>query len=360
MSIIEVVGLAKTFRSRERAAGLASSLRSFIAPTYREREAVREISFALDPGEVLAFIGPNGAGKSTTIKMLTGILYPASGRAQVLGLTPWRQRSRLAFHIASVFGQRSQLWYHLPPQDTFNLLARIYELDMQAYRQRRDFLIEVFGIADYMRTPVRKLSLGERMRCELAAALLHKPEILFLDEPTIGLDVIAKQRIRDLIGQLSSEEGVTIFLTSHDAGDIERVCRRAIVINNGEILLDAPVARLKHDYLKAKTVDLLLDELVEPLLTTDTESGQRRLSIQLPGSIHEELQDTGGVKILKAEGHELKLEIDPARHALEPLVAALMQRCHIIDMTISDPPMEEIIAAIYGASSSDEQVGAEL
>ena len=360
MSIIEVTELAKTFRSRERAAGLASSLRSFIAPRYREREAVREINFALDPGEVLAFIGPNGAGKSTTIKMLTGILYPTSGSAQVLGLTPWQQRSKLAFHIASVFGQKSQLWYHLPPQDTFNLLARIYELDMHAYRQRRNFLIEVFGIADYMRTPVRKLSLGERMRCELAAALLHKPEILFLDEPTIGLDVIAKQRVRDLIGQLNSEEGVTIFLTSHDAGDIERICQRAIVINNGEILLDAPVARLKHDYLKAKTVDLLLDELVEPLLMTDSASGQRRLNIQLPGSMHGDLQDTTGVKILKAEGHELKLEIDLARHQLEPLIAALMQHCHIIDMTIADPPMEEIIAAIYGASSSEEQIGAEL
>jgi ABC-2 type transport system ATP-binding protein len=362
MSIIEVAGLAKTFRSRERAAGLASSLRSFVAPRYREREAVKQISFALDPGEVLAFIGPNGAGKSTTIKMLTGILHPTSGKAQVLGLTPWRQRRKLAFHISSVFGQKSQLWYHLPPQDTFNLLAHIYELDMEAYRKRRDFLVDVFDIAEYMRTPARKLSLGERMRCELAAALLHKPEILFLDEPTIGLDVIAKQRIRDLIGQLKSEEGVTVFLTSHDAGDIEQVCHRAIVINHGEIILDAPVSRLKHDYLKAKTVDLLLNESVESLLKTDPENGQRQLSIQLPGSIHEELQDTGGVRILKIEKRGLKLEIDLARHSLEPIIAAIMQRCHIIDMTISDPPMEEIIAAIYGEQGKKDtsRVGEEL
>jgi ABC-2 type transport system ATP-binding protein len=348
MSIIEVDGLAKTFRTRERAAGLVGSLRSFVAPRYREREAVKPISFVLEAGEVLAFIGPNGAGKSTTIKMLTGILYPSAGNAHVLGLAPWRQRRQLAFHIASVYGQKSQLWYHLPPQDTFNLLARIYELDMTEYRKRRDFLVEVFDIAEYMGTPARKLSLGERMRCELAAALLHKPKVIFLDEPTIGLDVIAKQRIRDLIGQLNTEEGVTVFLTSHDAGDIEQVCRRAIVINHGEIILDAPVAKLKRNYLKSKTVDLLLEEPADTLLKTDAESGKQRLSIQLPGSIHEEIHETAGVQVLKAKGHGLKLEIDTSRAPLEPIIAAIMQHCHILDMTISDPPMEEIIATIYG------------
>jgi len=348
MSIIQVDGLAKTFRTRERAAGLAGSLRSFVAPRYREREAVKHISFALEQGEVLAFIGPNGAGKSTTIKMLTGILYPTSGDVQVLGLVPWKQRHKLSYRISSVFGQKSQLWYHLPPQDTFDLLARIYELDMTAYRKRRDFLIEVFDIAEYMRTPARKLSLGERMRCALAAALLHRPEIIFLDEPTIGLDVIAKQRIRDLIGQLNTEEGTTVFLTSHDAGDVEQVCRRAIVINHGEIILDAPVAKMKREYLKVKTIDLLLDEPADILLKTDPESGQQRLSVQLPSSIHEELQDTRGILILKAKGRGLKLEVDTSYCPLEPVIAAIMQRCHILDMTIADPPMEEIIASIYG------------
>ncbi len=269
MSIIEVHQLSKTFKTRERAAGFAGSLRSFVAPQYRQREAVKSISFSLERGEVLAFIGPNGAGKSTTIKMLTGILHPSRGSAQVLGLTPWQERRKLAYQIASVYGQKSQLWYHLPPQDTFNLLARIYELDMHEYRKRRDFLIESFDIADYIRTPARKLSLGERMRCELAAALLHKPQVIFLDEPTIGLDVIAKQRIRELIGQLNAEEQVTVFLTSHDAGDIEQVCRRAIVINHGDIILDAPVAKLKREYLKVKTVDLLLEEPADGLLKTD-------------------------------------------------------------------------------------------
>lgn len=348
MAIVEVENLAKTFRSRERPAGLLGSLHSFVAPRYREREAVRSISFSLEPGEVLAFIGPNGAGKSTTIKMLTGILFPSSGTAHVLGLVPWQKRRKLAFHISSVYGQKSQLWYHLPPQDTFDLLARIYELDTTEYRKRRSFLVDVFDIAEYMQTPARKLSLGERMRCELAAALLHKPSVIFLDEPTIGLDVIAKQRIRDLLGHLNTQEAVTIFLTSHDAGDIEQVCRRAIVINHGEIILDAPVARLKRDYLKVKTVDLLLEEHAGTLLKRDEQSGKQRLSVQQPRSIHEEIQDTEGIQVLKAKEHGLKLAIDISRSPLEPVIAAIMQHCHILDMTISDPPMEEIIATIYG------------
>ena len=359
MSIIEVQGLTKTFRTRERAAGLAGSLRSFVAPQYRQREAVKPVCFTLEKGEVLAFIGPNGAGKSTTIKMLTGILHPSSGSAQVLGYTPWRQRRQLAFHIASIYGQKSQLWYHLPPQDTFNLLAQIYELDMSEYNKRRAFLIDAFDIAEYMRTPVRKLSLGERMRCELAAALLHKPSVVFLDEPTIGLDVIAKQRIRDLIGQLNREENVTVFLTSHDAGDIEQVCRRAIVINHGEVILDTPVARLKREYLRVKTVDLLLEEPAQQLLKADSESGEQHLSVQSATSIHEELLDTGGVRVMKAKGHGLKLEIDTARIPLEPVIAAIMQRCHIVDMTIADPPMEEIIADIYGQKRATELVAPE-
>ena len=358
MPIIEVEGLTKTFKTRERAAGFRGSLSSLLAPRYRERQAVKPTSFALEAGEVLAFIGPNGAGKSTTIKMLTGILHPSGGQASVLGLVPWEQRRRLAFHIASVYGQKSQLWYHLPPQDTFNLLARIYELDQDEYRKRRDLLIEVFDIAEHMRTPARKLSLGERMRCELAAALLHRPSVVFLDEPTIGLDVIAKQRIRDLIGQLNAEEGLTVFLTSHDAGDIEQVCKRAIVINHGEIVLDAPVARLKRDYLRVKTVDLLLEGSADDLVKTDAESGQQRLSIQLPGSIHEEITGSAGICVLKARGHGLKLEIDTALSPLEPIIAAVMQHGHVVDMTISDPPMEEIIALMYRQAGREEAMPA--
>lgn len=350
MPIVEVEQLAKTFRSRERASGLAQSLQSFVAPRYRTRDAVKHISFALEAGEILAFIGPNGAGKSTTIKMLTGILHPTSGKAQVLGFTPWQERRQLAYYISSVFGQKSQLWYHLPPQDTFNLLARIYELDMAEYRKRRDFLIEVFDIAEYIHTPARKLSLGERMRCELAAAFLHKPRLVFLDEPTIGLDVIAKQRIRDLIGLLNVEEGVTVFLTSHDAGDVEQVCRRAVVINHGEIILDESVAVLKRDYLKAKTIDLQLAENVESLIVSDHDA---QSSLQMRLSAPAFAQE--GIQVVKAQGHSLTLEIDTSRCPLEPVIAAIMQQQHILDMTISDPPMEKIIASIYGEQREEAE-----
>src|SRR5579883_3167829 len=354
MPVVEVNGLGKQFRLRQRDAGLAGSVRSLFHPVYRLREAVRGVSFSLERGEMLAFIGPNGAGKSTTIKMLTGILYPTAGEARVLGLVPWRERRALSYRIASVFGQKSQLWFHLPPRDTFRLLARIYDLDEAVYQKRLAFLVEAFELQEYLTTPARKLSLGERMRCELAAALLHKPEVLFLDEPTIGLDVIAKQRMRDLISRLNAEEGTTVFLTSHDAGDVEQVCKRAIIINHGDIILDAPVAKLKREYLKVKTVDLLLEEPADGLLKTDEQSGKRRLSIQLPTSIHEELQDVTGIEVLKAKGHGLKLEIDTSRTPLEPVIAAIMQHCHILDMTIADPPMEEIIAAIYGQKPERE------
>src|SRR5262245_9233988 len=229
MPTIEVSDLRKTFRSKQKEPGLAGSLRSLVSPNWRTVEAVKGISLTCEQGELLAFIGPNGAGKSTTIKMLTGILYPTSGQASVLGLTPWQDRQRLAYNIASVFGQKSQLWIHLPPLDTFNLLARIYELDAREYKERVDYLIDIFEVGDLVRTPARRLSLGERMRCELVAALVHRPRVLFLDEPTIGLDVIAKQRIRDLIRHLNRTEEVTVFLTSHDAGDIEQLCKRVIV-----------------------------------------------------------------------------------------------------------------------------------
>jgi ABC-2 type transport system ATP-binding protein len=352
--IIRVEGLTKTFRTRERNSGFKGSLSSFINPQYRIRQAVKPTSFSLDAGEVLAFIGPNGAGKSTTIKMLTGILHPSAGSASVLGLVPWEQRHQLAFHIASVYGQKSQLWYHLPPQDTFDLLARIYELDQLAYRKRRDFLIEVFAIAEYMRTPARKLSLGERMRCELAAALLHQPSIVFLDEPTIGLDVIAKQRIRDLIARLNVEEGLTVFLTSHDAGDIEQVCKRAIVINHGEIVLDAPVETLKREYLRVKTVDLLLGDAVEALVSIDSESGEQCLRGELAVGREARLGKTG-IKVLEARDYRLKLEIDIGRCPLEPVIAAIMQHGHVVDMNIADPPMEEIISLIYQQVGQDNQ-----
>ncbi len=222
--------------------------------------AVDSISLNIEEGQSVAFIGPNGAGKSTTIKMLTGILHPSGGNASVLGFTPWKERTKLAYHIGAVFGQRSQLWYHLPPKDTFELLARIYNLDLKEYATRRDMLIERFGIAPFLTTPVRKLSLGQRMRAEVAASLLHKPKVIFLDEPTIGLDVVARQELRDLIREWNRNEGLTVFLTSHDAGDIEHVAKRVIIINHGQVVLDDKVSKVRRQYLGSKVLNIKFHE----------------------------------------------------------------------------------------------------
>jgi len=256
--------------------------------------------------------------------MLVGILYPTSGEAQVLGKVPWRERQQLAYEIGAVFGQKSQLWYHLPPADSFDLLARIYELDRAAYRRRLAYLVELFEIGDHLQVPVRKLSLGERMRCEIAASLLHRPRILFLDEPTIGLDVIVKQRIRDLILDLNQQEGVTIFLTSHDAGDVEVLCKRAMVINHGEVIYDGRVSTLKRDYIHTKTVSLKLGEPWQGFEGT-------------------------GVQVLKHKGYGVKLEVNTGAVPIEEVVARLLAQYTIVDINVGNPPMEEIIARIYEA-----------
>ncbi len=229
MAAIEVNNLQKTFRSKRKSGGMRGTLRSLIKPDYQAIEAVRGLSFSMESGELLGFIGPNGAGKSTTIKILTGILFPSGGEAKVLGYIPWDQRRELAYHIGTVFGQRPQLWYHLPAIDTFYLFGKIYEIEDRDIKQRIGFLSEAFELNELLETPVRKLSLGQRMRCEVAASLLHKPKLLLLDEPSIGLDVVAKQHIRDTIRTMSQVENVGVLLTSHDAGDLEALCKRVII-----------------------------------------------------------------------------------------------------------------------------------
>jgi ABC-2 type transport system ATP-binding protein len=327
--VVEAQGLRKVFRAKKKPPGLLGSLQSLDRPTYRTVEAVRGIDFVIAPGERVAFIGPNGAGKSTTIKMLTGILHPTSGTARVLGLVPWERRQELAYRIAAVFGQRSQLWYHLPPIDSFELLARIYELDRTDYRRRLATLIERFDIAALLHTPVRKLSLGERMRCELVGALLHRPAVLFLDEPTIGLDVVARQRIRAHLRELNETEGTSVFLTSHDASDIEQLCRRVIVITHGTVLFDDSMEALKHRFMPTKVIELKLEESADktPAHTIGAE--------------------LAGVRIIRREDYVLTLEVETARQSIEVVVGRILAACRVADVTISDPPLEEIIAAIY-------------
>jgi ABC-2 type transport system ATP-binding protein len=325
-TVLDVQNLSKVFTVRQKPPGFLPSVSALFKPLRKEVRAVDGISLSVERGEMLAFIGPNGAGKSTTIKLVTGILYPTGGSIRVLGLDPHRQRKALARRIGTVFGQRSQLWYHLPPLDTMLLLADIYDLERQKAKARIDYLVETFCIQDYLRTPVRKLSLGERVRCEIAASLLHSPEVLFLDEPTIGLDVIVRQSIRDLIRRMNSEEQTTVFLTSHDTGDIEKICRRAIVINHGRIVWDGTIKDMKYRLLRRKVIDLKLDA---PL----------RLKAK-------------GVEVLKTREYSAKLEVDLERASLDEVVSLIMRDNRVEDITISNPPMEEIITRIYKGEAS--------
>lgn len=321
MSVITVKELRKSFRVKIKEQGLKGSLKAMMSPQYREIEAVKNLSLQVEQGEVLAFIGPNGAGKSTTIKILTGILHPTSGEVQVLGLTPSKDRRKLSYRIGSVFGQKSQLWFHLPPLDSFYLLGHIYEMEEVDIKKRIGYLTELFEIERLMDTPVRKLSLGQRIRCEIAASLLHRPDIIFLDEPTIGLDVVVKQKIRDLIKTLNRETGATIFLTSHDAGDIEQLCKRAIIINHGTIVLNESVKKLKYSYMNRKVIDIKYSE---------------------PITIEDER-----LKIIKNKGYGLKLEINTRQWNLDRVIFDLMKLGKVVDITITDPPLEEIISNIY-------------
>ena len=319
MTAIKVNNLNKTFEKTIRQGSWFKRLKAR-AEVY---EAVKNISFTAEEGESIAFIGPNGAGKSTTIKMLTGILHPTRGDAEVLGLVPWKDRKKLAYQIGSVFGQKSQLWLHLPPQDTFELLGRIYELEDSFYEKRKNELIELFELKDFVHVPTRKLSLGQRMRCEIAASLLHKPKVIFLDEPTIGLDPVAKASIRELISRANKEEKVTVFLTSHDAGDIERLCKRVIIINHGKMIFDDSTNRLKREFLRKKEIDLKLiapweSELVIP-----------------------------GVDITKSKGFGMKLSVDLTQNTIEKVVSDILKKGSVEDITIQNMPMEEIIADIY-------------
>ena len=325
-AVVKSTGLTKHFRSKVKPEGLAASVKSLFRPRYKTVEAVRGIDLHVEPGEVLAFIGPNGAGKSTTIKMMTGILHPDAGQIEVLGLNPHKKRTVLARRVGTVFGQKSQLWFHLPPADSFHLLGTIYDMGRAEAQKRIDYLTEVFELAGFIDQPVRKLSLGQRIRCEIAASLIHSPEILFLDEPSIGLDVVVKQRIRDLIARINQEDGVTIFLTSHDAGDIEKICRRAMVINHGQIVWDGSVKEMKYELLNRRVVEVKMDG-----------PAQIRMS---------------GVEVVKQKEYSMKIEVDLNVRRTEDVIAELMKQSGIQDITISSTPMEEVIAHIYGRGDS--------
>ena len=323
MTSIEVTSLHKTFQTKRKAEGLKGSARSLFKPQYGSVEAVRGLSFQMEAGELLGFIGPNGAGKSTTIKILTGILHPSGGDARVLGYVPWKERQKLAYHIGTVFGQRPQLWYHLPAIDTFRLFGKIFEMEDSETKKRIGFLAETFEIGDLLETPVRKLSLGQRMRCEVAASLLHRPKLILLDEPSIGLDVVAKGRIRDAIREMAKTENVGVLLTSHDAGDLEALCKRVIIINHGQIVYEDKVSNLKRRFLTSKLVEVRYADEVSQSFTIQ------------------------GVEILKIGRYGVKLRFDIHETPVEKVLSHVTDAGSVVDITISDPPLEEVIAKIY-------------
>lgn len=326
MKAIEAKDLRKTYRVKVRQAGLKAAFRALAKPEYQSVEAVKGISFSVERGERLAFIGPNGAGKSTTIKMLTGILHPTSGSMSVLGMDPVRDRRKLSYRIGTVFGQKSQLWFHLPPSDSFGMLGAIYDIERPVLNKRINELAERFELNDLMKTPVRKMSLGQRIRCEVAASLIHEPDILFLDEPTIGLDVLVKQQIRERVLEMNREKGVTVFLTSHDASDIEKLCRRTIVIDRGTIVLDKPVKELKHRYFRQKTI-----------------------AVRFEGEVlaNGGLNPPEGVKIEKSTPGAARISVDTVRIAIDDVMRWLVGQGVVTDITVEDPPMEQVIASIF-------------
>jgi ABC-2 type transport system ATP-binding protein len=285
-------------------------------------DAVNDISFRVGRGELLGYLGPNGAGKSTTIKMLTGILVPTSGRVTVAGMTPSKQRIELAKRIGAMFGQRIQLWWDLPLVDSFELLRHIYRVPAERYRSNLARFRDVLDLDPFLQTPVRQLSLGQRIRGELTAAMLHSPELLFLDEPTIGLDVVAKQRVRDFLVEINRDDGVTVLLTTHDLGDIERLCERLLVIDHGSLIWDGPIAELRARYGDERTLIVDLEEAAPPLAVE-------------------------GARVERVEGPRQWLRF---RGSAAELTARVAGSARLVDLQIAEPDIEEIVRSIYSSS----------
>ncbi|MGI6239734.1 MAG: ABC transporter ATP-binding protein [Christensenellales bacterium] len=322
MECVRAKALTKTYRSRVKQPGLKASFQALTRPEYRAVNAVRGIDFTVRAGERLAFIGPNGAGKSTTIKMMTGILTPTSGEISVLGMSPMRERKRLSRRIGTVFGQKSQLWFHLPPADSFELLGAIYNIAPHNLRARTAALVDEFELGEFFTTPVRRLSLGQRVRCEVAASLLHEPEILFLDEPTIGLDIVVRQQLRAKILEMNRSRGTTVFLTSHDAGDVENICERALVIDAGGIVLDQPVQELRTRHIS-----------------------QKRVTVRYQSAV--ELPQVSWAEVASGADARVTFTVDTRRRTIDEALRDVIALGPVSDITVEDPSMETIIASIF-------------
>ena len=322
MSQILVDNLVKTFRVAERRPGIWGALRGVVRRRYRTVSALDGVSFEIEPGELVGYIGPNGAGKSTTVKVISGILVPDSGRCEILGRVPWKERVAHVRNIGVVFGQRTQLWWDLPVIESFELLRDIYKVPASGYVRTRDEIVEVMDLEPLLDVPVRQLSLGQRMRCDLAAALLHQPSILFLDEPTIGLDAVSKLAFRDFIKRFNRDRGVTVILTTNDMDDIEALCTRVMVIGEGRILSDGALEALRERIAPERRLIVHLEE--RDAVVSDPEA-----------------------TVTQREGHRVHLSFDPRRTPPADLIARIASRHAVRDLFVESAPIEEIVARMY-------------
>lgn len=321
MPVIEAQGIAKTYRVFQKNAGLLGAVRGLFRREYKEVRAVDGVSFTIEPGEMVAFLGPNGAGKTTTLKILAGLIYPTSGTARVLDFVPWERADAFRRRFALIMGQKNQLWWDLPAGDSFQLHREIYSLPAEQFTRTLGELTELFGVGALTRQPVRELSLGERMKMELIAALLHQPQLLLLDEPTIGLDVVAQAAIQKCLKEYNAARGVTMLLTSHYMRDVEALCSRVLVINHGKVIYDGPLAGITEQFGRAKLVKLHFDGTGVP----------------------HDLAQFG--EVTSQEGPVVDLKVDRAR--VSEVLAQVLDRYTIIDMKVEDPPLEQMIARVF-------------
>ena len=321
MSFIEVKQINKTFKVPIKSEGKFGALKSFFNRKYRYIKAIDNISFSIKKGEIVGYIGPNGAGKSTTIKILSGILVPDSGKVKIKNMTPWKDRKNYVSNIGVVFGQRSQLWWDIPAIDSFNLLKDIYKLDDKEYEETLNELIDLLNLKDIINMPVRQLSLGNRMKCEIAASLIHKPEILFLDEPTIGLDAVSKKIVREFIKKINKKRNVTVILTTHDMADIEALAKRIILIGKGKVLYDGTLSKLKkkYDYLRKIKV-----------ITND------KIKINKEYIIEQKSIDNG-----------IEFIIDIRKVEINEFIKLISSKISIIDIDIDSGNIDELIVKLY-------------
>ena len=342
--LISVHALSKHYRSFKRREGILGGLRNLFHREYQSVKAVENVNFEIGRGEMVGYIGPNGAGTSTTIKMLTGILVPTSGEILSNGFVPWKQRAAYVKTIGVVFGQRTQLWWDIAAVESFKLLRRIYDVSQRDYDERMELFNQVLGLKELLDVPVRKLSLGQRMRCDLAAALLHNPPILFLDEPTIGLDVVAKDHIRQFLRAINQRYKTTVLLTTHDLDDIEELCRRIMIIDRGTVLYDGPLARLKEQFLRTKQIKFILRD-------GDQSARLAAFEQNLPALAPNGSSGTSALHLERLDEMTCRLRFDRSRVSSSDLIRQILAAVDVRDFVIEDEPIEEIIKRIYSGEA---------